>query len=307
MKILGFLARGVRRRHAFRIGETLRNYQQMEITAELMSGLVHDFNKLLVIIKANCELLLENDLPPHVEASVQRMRKAAGQGSRFSEKLLTLTRGESPKKDVINIDSALREMDILLRFALRPNMELELDLNAQSAQTAINQVCLQQVVLNLVLNSRDAVADDGAIAVRTGTLSLSDKSAITSALPPGKYTVLEVCDNGCGIGSNAEVHTYRPFFSAKQENQANGLGLTIVNRIVSLNGGEMQVASAPGMGNAARVLLPDISRNLDAESGNTRPLTEAVNDRKAHIPVLWSPTSLVSAGFSVVRPQGFCQ
>jgi len=264
----------------------------MEIATELMCGLVHDFNNLLVMIKANCDLLLENDLPQHVATSVQRMRKAASQGSRFSDKLLALARGESPKKDVINIDSALREMDALLRFALRPNLELDLQLSALTAQTPINHICLQQVVLNLVLNARDALRDGGVIAVRTRTVSRSDQSAIPSSLPPGNYIALEVSDNGRQMGAAASIHGFEPFLTT-EGSPGKGLGLTIVHRIVALNGGEVQMASAAEKGSTVRVLLPDISQDADTAVGIEGRVGPDLKNTEKHIPFLWSPNCLI--------------
>ena len=306
MKFFGFLGKSGRHRRAHSIGERLRNYQKHEVVTQLACGLVHDLNNLLVIIKGNCDLLLENDLPPHVHACVQRIRKSASHSCDFVKKLLAFARGESPKRDVINIDSALKEMEVLLRFALRSDVQLELELDANKAETVIDSTCLQQVVLNLVLNSRDAMPEGGEISLRTCTLPISGKSSMASKLPVGNYILLEVSDNGCGIDRDTGLHMFEPFFTTKK-GHSQGLGLTVVNQIVALNGGEVQVKTAPQRGTTVRILLPDISRDGLHKSGkNTQRFVGCDStDGNDRMPLLWSQDCEIPSLCGVARCSGF--
>ena len=306
MKFFEFLGRGGRHRRAHSIGERLRNQQKHEVVTQLACGLVQDLNNLLVIIKGNCDLLLENNLPQHVHASVQRIRRSASHSCDFVKKLLAFARGESPKTDVVNIDCALKEMEVLLRFALRSDVQLELELDASKAQTVIDSTCLQQVVLNLVLNSRDAMPQGGEISVRTCTLPISGKSSIASKLAAGNYVLLEVSDNGCGIDGETGLHMFEPFFTTKT-GHSQGLGLTVVNQIVALSGGEVQVKTAPRRGTIVRILLPDISRDGLRKSGT---VVQRFVDRESTVgngrmPLLWSQECEIPSLCSMARCSGF--
>ena len=290
MKFFGFLGKAGRHRRALSMGESLRNYQKMELTNQLVAGMAHDLKNLLAIIVSNCELLTQNDLPPHVYMSVEKILKAANQSSEFLGRLLAFSRGEIPTADMVNIDSVLREMELLLRGTLHAKVNLELNLRAGGSLTAINRSYLEQIVLNLVLNSRDALPERGGeIAVRTCTLSISGKSLMASTLSAGSYVLLEVSDNGSGIDSDTRPHIFKPFFTTKTE--STGLGLSVVNQLASMSGGEVRVTSIRGRGTTVRVLLPDSSKSVLAKAegwrASGRRVVDSSQDCQNEIPFVW--------------------
>ena len=292
MKFFGLLARRGRYGRALSIGESLRRYQRMEVVGQLTSSLAHDMNNLLHIIKGSCEVLLQNDLPPHVGVSVQQMRKAASQASGFLVKFLAFMQGNPPAAELIDIDSAVRDMEVLLRFALRKNVRLEVDLDASSSTIAMDRIHFEQLVLNLILNARDALSQGGKIVVRTRAFPISGDGSRSSRLPAGDYVSLEVSDNGCGIDMDIGVHMFEPFFTTKEPAEGTGLGLSIVQQIVNFVGGELQVASARDRGTSVRVVLPEGSNSSAKKkagpSKNTAVMPRRASQSKDDFPHLWS-------------------
>ena len=222
---------------------------------------------------------------------MQQMGKGAAQACGFLDKLLAFMRGESPIPELIEIDLALKEMAVLLRFACRTDVELEMDLDAGASKIAINRTQFEQLVLNLVINSREASAKGGKVCIRTKAVSLPESSPSTSKLPKGRYVSLEVSDHGCGIDAEAAVHMFEPFFTTK-EPASRGLGLSIVRQILNVLGGELQVTSAKDRGTTVRALLPEASPDFDHGKGgrskNQSSPKRSWRDDNGDIPLLWS-------------------
>jgi len=287
----GLIGRGGRHRRALRVGDSLRKYQKMQIVGEMTTSLAHDMNNLLQIISGCCEVLLENDLPPHIRTNVEQMGKGAAQACGFLDKLLAFMRGESPIPELIEIDVALKEMEVLLRFSCGTSVELELDLDASTSKIAINRTHFEQLVLNLVINSREASAEGGKVCIRTKAVPLSGSGLSGSKLRKGNYVSLEVSDRGCGIDAEAGVHMFEPFFTAKAPGD-RGLGLSIVRQILNVLGGELQVTSAKDRGTTVRALLPEASQDFEHVKGgrskNGSSSKRSWLDDNGDIPLLWS-------------------
>ena len=286
-----FIGKRGRHRRALSVGDTLRKYQKMEIVGEMTTSLAHDMNNLLQIISGCCEVLLENDLPPHIRTSVEQMDKGAAQACGFLEKLLAFMRGESPIPELIEIDLALKEMEVLLKFACRTNVQLQMELDAPDSKVAMNRTHFQQLVLNLVINSREASAKDGKVFIRTRPLSLSGSDSSSSKLPTGNYVLLEVADHGCGIDAEAGVHIFEPFFTTK-ESRKRGIGLSIVRQILNVLGGELQVRSVKDRGTTVRALLPKASQDFeqlkDGRSKNASSSKRRWLVDNEDFPLLWA-------------------
>ena len=298
MNLFGFLGKSGRHRRAHGLGEKLRNLNRMELMSQLASGMAHDLYNLIVIIKGNCDLLLEHDLPPHVRRSVQRIRTAATHGSGFLDTLLCFARGDSPIGSTTEVDTAIRNIEPLLLSLLQGDTQLKIDLQAQGSHINIGSVFVYQIVLNLVLNARDALQRAGEICVSTSKISLIPNQLTGSNLPGGEYVVLEISDNGRGIDIESGLHIFEPFFSTKEKGMGSGLGLSIVNSVVSSSGGEVQVTSAPEQGTIVRIFLPKSypmvcrGNETDSQPNATAHGDESSRKRSEDFPAVWLPDEL---------------
>jgi two-component system, cell cycle sensor histidine kinase and response regulator CckA len=300
VSLFGFLGKFGRHRRALGLGEKLRNLHRMELMSQLASGMAHDLYNIIVIIKGNCDLLLEHDLPPHVYRSVQRIRMAATHGSGFLDTLLCFARGESPQAATTEIDSAIQNIEPLLLSLLQQGAQLKMDLQADGAHINIAPVFFSQIVLNLVLNARDALQHAGEICVSTSRLSLEPDQLASSNLPAGEYVLLEVADNGHGMDVQTGLHIFEPFFSTKEKGKGSGLGLTIVNAVVSQSGGEVQVTSAPDRGTTVRVFLPKayavVCRETDSQPSARIRSNRGSDMQSTELPAVWLPDQLCCCG-----------
>ena len=298
MNLFGFLGKSGRHRRALGLGEKLRNLNRMELMSQLASGMAHDLYNLIVVIKGNCDLLLEHDLPPHVCRSVERIRIAATHGSGFLDTLLCFARGDSPTASTTEVDAAIRNIEPLLLSLLQKDTQLKIDLQAQGSRINISSVFVYQIVINLVLNARDALQCAGEVCVSTSKISLVPNQLSGSNLPGGEYVVLEVSDNGQGIDIERGLQIFEPFFSTKAEGKGSGLGLTIVNSVVSNCGGEVQLTSAPGHGTTVRVFLPKAYPLVCRENGTDSHPSATTHDdpssknRSHDFPAVWLPDEL---------------
>lgn len=297
MNLFGFLGKSGRQRRALGLGEKLRTINRTELMSQLTSGVAHDLYNLIMVIDENCALLLEHDLPLHVYRSVQRIRTAAKHGSGFLDTLLGFARGDSPMESSTDVDAAIRNMEPLLLSVLKRDTQLKTDLGAQGCQINIGSLFLYQIVLNLVLNARDALHRAGEIRLSTTKISLVPNQLTGSKLRGGEYVVLEVSDNGCGIGVEDGLRIFEPFFSTKEKGKGSGLGLTIVNGIVANNGGEVQVTSAPGQGTTVHIFLPKAYPTIFAggetqSNSRTRDEASLKRPRAQELPAVWRPDEL---------------
>ncbi len=236
--------------------ERLRESQKLEAVGQLAGGIAHDLNNLLTAILGNSELLQE-DLP------IEESRDAAGEIHRSAdiaaslvERLLDLGRRSEPARQVVDLNTIVHSMGKMLRSAVREDIDLELSPNAKNPFVKADPTQLEQVVLNLVLNARDAIEETGVISIETANTRIKKWSAHKRL--PGRYVLLSVRDSGAGMDEQTRGHAFEPFFTTKDRRpgRGTGLGLATVYGIVTRCGGFIEVDSAPGAGSTFRVFLP---------------------------------------------------
>ncbi len=270
------LVRGVDGRPQFVIGMTedvterkraeqrLREAQKMEVVGRLVGGVAHDFNNLLTGITLYCDLLiagLERGSRQHHHA--EEIRMAGEQGAALIQQLLALSRQQVIEPRIICLNDVIASTRNLLSRLLGEKFELVTRLDSGLGQVKVDPAQVQQILFNLVLNARDAMAHGGSILVETRNACMCTPGGASRGGTPA--VVLTVSDSGCGMSAETQSHLFEPFFTTKADGRGNGLGLATVYNIVRNNGGTIEVDSELGRGTEFRVKLPRLSNARSIE------------------------------------------
>jgi signal transduction histidine kinase len=250
-----------------KLKEQLIQFHKMEAIGRLSSGVAHDFNNFLMIIMNYCDLLM-NKLPSTDPLSdyVRRISKAADQATELASTLLSLGRGQRVESQPININDVIIDSEKVLRSMIGGNVDLILTLHQGLGRVKAAPGKLQQILLNLVLNSLDAMPNGGKITIETADVELSAPHFCRySNVPPGAYVVLSVSDTGKGIDSEVQSHIFEPFYTTKGEGKGTGLGLANVYAIIKQLRGHIEVKSNVGVGTTFRFYFPQADELIKAQ------------------------------------------
>ena len=236
---------------------------RMVAAGRLLGGVVHDFANVLTLISGYAELLLnrvndEDALRPELE----EIRKAAAHGARLTAQLLTFSRGQAAGVQPVDLNSVIKELMGMLGLIIGEHVELELDLHPMLDKVMADPGQMEQVVMNLVLNARDAMPSGGRIRIETREGEIRESTAREKGTPAGKCVMLSVIDNGRGIASDLLAHIFEPFFTTKDEGKGTGLGLSTVHRIVTESGGGIRAQSVLGKGATFTIYLPALTHEM---------------------------------------------
>jgi signal transduction histidine kinase/ActR/RegA family two-component response regulator len=241
-----------------RAEEQLRQAQKMEALGRLAGGVAHDFNNLLSVVLGTSELLLEDLSPrdPHI-ADIEEIRRAGERASALTRQLLAVSRRQVMEPRVVDLNGIVGGMENMLRRVVNADIELSCDVGPEALPVLADAGQIEQVIMNLVINARDAMPEGGRLTVATGTTELGLPGARSiAALAPGRYATLEVTDTGHGMDAATRSLVFEPFFTTKAEGKGTGLGLSTVYGIVTQSGGYVDVVSAPGAGTTFTIYLP---------------------------------------------------
>ena len=255
------------RRRAELLEEQLRQAQKMEAIGRLAGGVAHDFNTLLNIMLGYSELLL-TELPPDDQRRerVEQIEKSAQTGALLTKQLLAFSRKQPIAPQVIDLNRMVRDLEPMLGRLLRSDITLEAHYTSDICPVKVDPGQIQQVVLNLASNARDAMPNGGSLMIEVRPVELDVSYARQHpGLAPGKYIMLAVSDNGTGMDSNTVAHIFEPFFTTKGQGKGTGLGLATVNGIVKQNGGDIAVYSEVGVGSIFKLHLPRSNEQLEEE------------------------------------------
>lgn len=249
--------------------ETFHQFQQsqkMEAIGRLAGGIAHDFNNLLTSILGFSNMALES-IRPEEEAheDLQEVVLSATRAQNLTQKLLALSRKDVPDSQPVDLSRLIQGMENLLRITLHENIELVLEDLETPCVILADPTSMEQVILNLAVNARDAMPRSGRLLISTGKEKLDRGAKIIPELLPGAYRFLRVRDTGCGMGPEVLDHIFEPFFTTKREGQGTGLGLSTVYAIVKQAGGGIWIESEPGQGTEFRLYFPqhDAMEQLD--------------------------------------------
>jgi PAS domain S-box-containing protein len=234
----------------------LRHMQRVEGIGRLASSVAHDFNNLLAVIIGYTSQLLNRHSPSDRDyLELSEIRNAAERGAEFNGQLLTFSRLRASRPELLNLNTIVERDLPLLQRSLTNKIELITHLDPSLWVVRANVVEIGQVLLNLIVNARDAMPGGGNVTIASSNRSLRK---FHGSVPDGEYVQLTVTDTGTGMSKDALDHLFEPFFTTKDAGKGTGLGLSIVHGIVKQSSGHIQVESVPGRGTSFIILLPRV-------------------------------------------------
>ena len=262
--------------HRRELEQQLRQMQKIEAIGRLAGGVAHDFNNILMAISSYAELL-EQKLPdPTARRYAGEIVKATDRGSSLTEGLLTFSRKQVPSPKVLDLNALISEEIKMLKRLIPENIELQFVAGAEIGRVKADPSQVQQVLMNLIINSRDAMPNGGRLVIETANSEFGRADGCFVNQPSaGKYVMVAVNDNGCGMTAETKSHIFEPFFTTKEQGKGTGLGLAIVFGIVKQSGGQIFVHSEPDIGTTFKIYFPLVETEIqmaDKEELN-QPIT----------------------------------
>ena len=241
--------------------EHLRLTQRMEAVGKLAGGIAHDFNNMLTAILGGAEQVRRRVPADHpAQRSADGILKAAARAATLTRQLLAYSRQQVLQPRLLDLSEVLSEFQEMLRQVVGENIEIVTALESKVGRIKADPGQLQQVILNLAANARDAMPDGGKLTVRTEDLEVDEAFVAARAwvFRPGRYVLLTVHDTGCGMDAETQRRAFEPFFTTKDAGKGAGLGLATVYGIVKQSGGHIELESQPGRGTSVRIYLPRV-------------------------------------------------
>jgi PAS domain S-box-containing protein len=249
-----------------RLEEQLQQSQKMEAVGRLAGGVAHDFNNLLTGIMAFTELLLEHlgrDDP--LREGAQEALKSCERSARLTRQLLALSRRQALEPVVLDLNAVLADMTTMLRSLIGEDVDFVTALDPTAGPVRADAGMIEQVILNLVVNARDAMPMGGRLTITTADIDVDDTYQTQHPdISLGPYVVLSVSDTGVGMDSEVMAHIFEPFFTTKERGKGTGLGLSTVYGVVKQSGGSVWVYSEPGQGTTFKIYFPRVDESVAA-------------------------------------------
>jgi len=244
-----------------KIEDQLRQSQKMEAVGRLAGGVAHDFNNLLGVVTA-CSELLEARLDVESMEYIDNIREAAKRGASLTRQLLAFSRKQPVQTQLLDLNQRLKEVSKLLRPLMGDDVEVVLPARPAAPVVEVDPGQLDQIVLNLAVNARDAMPHGGKLVLETAAFECDESFAREHQMTPGPYVMLAVSDNGTGMDEATRSRIFEPFFTTKDTGKGTGLGLATVYGIVKQSGGHVWVYSEPGHGTTFKIYLPSADHKL---------------------------------------------
>ena len=241
-----------------------RQSQKMEAVGRLAGGIAHDFNNLLTVIMGYSQVLLTELGPQHpLRGKIDETLKAGERAATLIRQLLTFSSKQSLDPKILSLNTAVTSLESLLRRLIGEDIQLVSKLDPTNGRLRADQAQLEQVLVNLVVNARDAMPKGGTLTIETAQVELT-RSPVYHLTPlmPGLYVRLAVSDTGCGMDRNTQSHIFEPFFTTKGEGKGSGLGLSTVFGIVTQCGGAIDVTSRVGQGTRFDLYFPSVESDI---------------------------------------------
>ena len=245
-----------------KLEDQLRQAQKMEAVGRLAGGIAHDFNNLLTAIRGNAELMSHRvRKDPAMAAEVDEVLHAADRAATLTRQLLAFSRKQVLQPIVMDMNKVIGNVSRMARRLIGTDVQLQLDLGRSVSHVLADPAQVEQVLLNLIVNARDAMPSGGTIVVQTQdvTLGADAPQVVQAGIAPGPFVMLDVTDNGIGMDQATQARIFEPFFTTKETGRGTGLGLSTVYGIIRQTGGAITVESERGKGASFKVYLPAVT------------------------------------------------
>jgi len=238
--------------------QQLQMAQEVEAIGRLSGGIAHDFNNILGVIIGYTEALQKRMQPENAfRDAIDEIQRAAKRAASLTQQLLAFGRKQVLEPKILNLNAVVRDMEKMLGSLMGEHIELALALSDSLGMVKADRTQLEQVILNLSVNARDAMPEGGKLTVETSNVAIAEANPARPAyIPPGNYVLLKVTDTGCGMTREVQAHIFEPFFTTKEKGKGTGLGLATVYGVVKQSGGHILIESEPGKGAAFEIYLP---------------------------------------------------
>jgi len=248
-----------------RLEEQLYRSQKLEAIGRLSGGVAHDFNNLLGLIIGYSEALQER-IPPDdsYREAVDEIQNAGKRAAALTQQLLAFSRKQVLEPRILNLNAIITDIEKMLRRLVGENIAIDLLLASDTGMVKADRSQIEQVILNLVVNARDAMPEGGKLTIETGNWMLDRSTVLRHPyVIPGLYAMLKVTDTGCGMDAELQSHIFEPFFTTKEKGKGTGLGLATAYGVIKQSGGYIWVDSEVGKGTAFRIYLPEVNATPD--------------------------------------------
>jgi PAS domain S-box-containing protein len=284
--------------------EQLRQAQKMEAIGRLAGGVAHDFNNLLGVIIGYSELVLDQGGPASaVRGQVEQIRKAGERATALTRQLLAFSRQQVLDTKTLNLNAIISDMAQMLLRLIGEDIELQTKLDSELHSIRGDQGQIEQVIMNLAVNARDAMPQGGQLMIETRNVTVEDDELQRSTpMTPGDYILVTISDTGVGMDAETQAHIFEPFFTTKAQGKGTGLGLATVYGVVKQSGGYIWVYSEPGVGATFKVYLP-----REPEEPKTSPPPDIGDPRQGSETVLLveDEVSLRTFTCTLLRSNGY--
>jgi len=286
--------------------EHFRQAQKMEAVGNLTGGIAHDFNNILGIIVGNLELMknlpgTSQTLHEHIDAALS----SANRGTVITKKLLRFSRNHPGGESLVSVNSVIRELYHLIEKSLTVSIDIRLTLEPDLWQCRVDAGDLEDAILNLTLNARDAMSGSGALLIKTENCSPERCEKTPAAGRSGSFVLLTISDNGQGMSDDVVKKAFDPFFTTKDSGQGSGLGLSMVYGFVHRSGGHIDIQSELGLGTTIRIYLPRADIGQEAPAPVPVPATLKGLHGRETVPVVDDEHSLLRIASSFLRQLGY--
>ncbi len=251
-----------------RLEEQFRQSQKMEAVGRLSGGIAHDFNNILGVIIGYSEILQERmDVKDPLASCVEEILQAGRRAASLTRQLLAFSRQQVLEPKVVDINSIILDVEKMLRRLIGEDIELSTVLDPTLGRIKADSGQIEQAILNMAVNARDAMPDGGKLTIRTENAEMDELAVRKYSYPvkPGRYVLLTVTDTGIGMNVATQAHIFEPFFTTKEKGKGTGLGLATVYGVVKQSEGYIEVHSELGQGSTFRIYLPIVDAPIDRE------------------------------------------